>query len=120
MRTAKQKKKNTEYARKLREQRFSQGLCTACGKRPHRPGFKQCEECAQKTRESQMRYLASISMEKYEKRIEREAKSGAMRYYRLKASGICVKCGRRKADRGVRCLECAEKAKRQKKEREYQ
>lgn len=57
-------------------------------------------------------------MEKYEKRIEREAKSGAMRYYRLKASGICVKCGCRKADCGVRCTECAEKAKRQKKERE--
>lgn len=62
---AQKQKRNTEksdpgrrrdYANtvKRKADRYAAGLCTNCGKRPHRDGFKTCEYCAKKQREWDM------------------------------------------------------------------
>lgn len=40
----------TEYVSKRAKRRAAEGLCTKCGKRPPRPGYRTCGECAMKSR----------------------------------------------------------------------
>ena len=72
--------------------RKANGLCCYCGERAE-PGKTRCIGCNQ---------------------VHQVKK--CMRYVELKDKGICVDCGKRKAVRGVRCNECADKARKRAKE----
>ena len=76
------------------------GLCVTCGREKAAKDRKQCRGCLlkaseryrQRTDEQRKRYNAKVSE----------------RYYRLKAEGICVACGRTKSRPGkIYCQECA-------------
>lgn len=81
----------------------SMGICWVCKTRYSAPGRTRCEICAR------------IANAKRRKSDPGNAKKNAMereRYQRLKASGICVRCGHRKAKTGnVRCGICERKQK---------
>jgi len=71
---------------KLYQYRKENGLCVSCGDTV-RPGSKRCLYCQQ----------------------IRQVKT-RLRYEELKEKGICVICETRKAERGVRCNACYERA----------
>ena len=125
---------------KLYWQRKRKGLCTHCGK-PNNTNTVLCEECRvyvrglQRERNEYKRRIGqciycsekaiegSSCCEKHEEYFWNKNASRKYRKYlktrydRLKSQGICVTCGKRKADAGVRCTTCAAKYKSYPKER---
>lgn len=72
-----------EYLKAIRTDAFARGLCYECCSRPHRPGRKRCQECADMT-------------------VARRAPKFA--------AGACRgMCGRQAIPGRSRCTECAEK-----------
>ena len=81
---------STERANKRRLHRISKGLCTCCGKRLSKEGGKYCVECLERNKRTHKN-----------NRIHTKR-----RYEQLKAAGICVSCGRAKAEKYTKCMSC--------------
>lgn len=76
------------------------GICMRCRKAKRAIGFTQCPECLEKEmfRAQRRRDAMTPEMRAAENAKWRE------RYYRRKAAGLCVRCGK-PATRGIFCLE---------------
>ena len=85
----------------------SLGICPSCKKNRIMGDEKLCPECRAYHEEATERYRARIGREAWNAmmRVEKNA-----RYARLKASGLCPICGKRKPIVGaVLCRICADK-----------
>lgn len=80
------------------DKRFNQqtGLCITCGHQMAEPGKLKCFECAEKDR---------LRIAKNRNR-QRESETSKARYESRKAAGLCVYCGKRKQEHGLRCNQC--------------
>lgn len=72
-------KKNTQRMSLLRKERANNGLCTQCGKKPPREGYKMCKEC-------QVKYA------RYKEKENR--KKGVIPKSLLDGIYLCQKCGK--------------------------
>lgn len=82
------------------------GICTQCRKAKARPNRNTCDDCAEKqsTRERKKR--------ESEDRAPINARN-KQRRERLKADGLCFRCGKHKPEQGkTMCTECAIKYRR--------
>ncbi len=86
-----------------RDKVFNQttGLCITCGHRMAEPGKLKCFECADKDR---------IRIAKNRNR-KRESETAKARYDSRKEAGLCVYCGKRKQNHGLKCNRCYIKSK---------
>lgn len=90
----KQRKQTAEKRAALREL----GFCTDCGSRRVYGNEKICPECAAR------KYASNLRQKKNPEKISQYHKD---RKQKLKEMGICVKCGKRKAESGkTRCGIC--------------
>lgn len=92
----------------FREQRIfwqEMNVCPYCKNQYLMGSEKSCPECRAKKTESTLLYRES-HREHYNKIHNNWAKSA---YLMRKEQGICVRCGKRKADRGTRCGICVNK-----------
>lgn len=83
----------------------SRGICTRCGKEYADLGHTICLDCLEKRRESEAKKFSGLEDAETRHTMQKE------RYERLKAAGICIKCGKKKAYehngiKYVRCYEC--------------
>jgi hypothetical protein len=77
------------------------GICVSCHSDDAMIGSVRCPECANKASE---RYYKSKQSPNFNKRRN---SSNKKRYYRLRNSGICCVCGKRKAEKKTTyCYEC--------------
>ena len=92
-------KKNYEYSKRNKR-------CTKCGKQDAHTliGKSLCYECAEKKR--------VLSKKSYESEKEKIKVKNYKLYQERKDLGICVKCGKRKAEQSrVQCATCLHKQK---------
>lgn len=95
-----EKKRQTE--RENYKYLVSIGICPRCKKNKAMPGGKLCLDCLNQIDSNRKKQVLTDS--------QKEAKR--KQYYSRKESGICVKCGKRKAVIGkTRCLDCMIKAR---------
>lgn len=114
--------RSLEYNRKLQQSRREQGLCPRCGE-PVAPGLKHCRACLDFKKAKYSARTGRQPKDKAEKRqapkksrikydpahVPEDVKAtpGLVRYYHLKAHGICAACGKEPADKGkVLCWRC--------------
>lgn len=90
------------------------GICRDCGQRDVEPNTQLCFECAQRKYKKANEYY-----QKHKEKIKEQAKERSKKIYEeRKENGICVKCGKRKAIKGLTfCIECRAKSKRVKDKR---
>ncbi len=120
-----------EATRKLREARLANNKCVLCGDYPPRPGFTQCEACAQLRRDRAREYEAKRrangecrrcrnpirpGTQQCEAHLALDAERQQNRMPTLRsqqrAAGICIYCGTQPAREGrVGCAICATKNK---------
>ena len=79
----------------------SKGYCVHCGREKAEPGRTRCLACLG----WQAEYDASHRTDN-DARRQRGALASKARYDRLKAEGVCIDCGKRPAEGGVRCPVC--------------
>lgn len=98
---------HTENTRQTREFYKQYGLCPRCGKNKLFGDEKSCLECAANAYEKIMKKRREKGIEHYNKlHSEWEKKERAKR----EENGLCVRCGKRKADVGYKtCGICREK-----------
>lgn len=80
---------------KLREMRFSQGLCIYCGKIPHDAGLKSCNGCREKHHARQRKFVNNhddhaAHQRDYREKIRIKALSGY--------GGVCSCCDEHRTD----------------------
>ena len=93
------------------------GICAKCGKRMAEPNKALCFECSEMEMVYQKRYLSKMTDEEQEIFKDKSRVTAMTRYHKLKNSGICVSCGRRKALNGnVFCLDCKVRKKKKRME----
>lgn len=82
------------------------GICVSCGQQNAVQGETRCLECKFKYRESNSQYYV-----KHKEELNRKCRDrGKQLYDERKERGICVRCGKRKAQTGkVRCAVCLAK-----------
>ena len=81
-------------------------ICVRCHQREAVKGQVACLDCRDKDREyDRKRKAESLAKESPEHKAERLRKAKERRE-RLKAQGVCVWCGKRRATHGIHCLEC--------------
>lgn len=78
------KQRESEYHKRIREERKAKGICVVCGKYPARQNITLCKICADK----QNRYQARYRM----KKAEQQGKDTTPRFMRT-ALGKCYICG---------------------------
>lgn len=77
-------------------------ICVKCGQRDAFRNKTMCPECLEKEQKKGRKRYA----ENREQILQRKKKRNKALYARKKAEGLCVKCGQKKATKGVYCLEC--------------
>lgn len=82
---------------------LSLGICPRCQKRAIEPNKKMCYECLGHERDRYHQRKADGSLEK--KRI-RNSERKMSEYYRRKETGLCTRCGKRRAEHGLLCNRC--------------
>lgn len=89
----------TEYVSKRAKRRAAEGLCTKCGKRPPRPEYRTCGECAMKSRRASN---------------EHKWRNGTTPKVLMDGVTLCKKCGKNPPVTGYavceRCLALCRKA----------
>lgn len=85
----------------------SEHRCASCGKQDRRTlaGMTYCDGCAQKNRENQRRWLSNPENVERKKELERARRE------RLKADGLCPRCGKPAEEGYVTCRECLDSEK---------
>lgn len=82
------------------------GICTRCRKEPAFPGHIMCPDCMYKANE----YAIQWHKDHKKEHCEQVSKCSKNRYYKRKAAGLCVYCGKRAAMANrVACVECLQK-----------
>lgn len=93
---------NKEENRARREFLKEHHICVRCGKRDAFYNKTKCPECIEKeqkeNREYYIRNKATI--------LKKDKKRKNETYAKRKAAGLCVRCGKKAAIKGVFCLEC--------------
>ncbi len=113
------KDQRDEY-RKRREWHISLGICPYCGKERLYGEECMCIECRQKMYEGVCKRLENMSAGERKREKKRVREYNRELYQRRKQGNICVKCGKRKAEKGkVMCSICLGK-KRNRARRLYQ
>ena len=77
------------------------GICPKCKKRKAFGNYVHCAECLEEIRINNLKY--DDRRPEYEKRHNENKK---IQYRQRKQDGICVMCGKKKANLGVYCSEC--------------
>ena len=86
------------------------GLCPHCRQMKPAEGKVYCPNCLDEQALMQMELRATLSAEQRADIRKRQTEYDRERYARLKAEGICPKCGKRKARHGrVMCAYCSGK-----------
>ena len=99
--TKEQRAKICQYNKERRIFLKERGICTRCGQNDILPGLTFCSACQEKMRRKRKPVVLT------EAQKERNARLMKLRYERLKASGVCVICGKEPAEPGlVRCRNC--------------
>lgn len=84
------------------------GICVDCGREKAAPNRKRCWECLCKNNESKATKRQTMTEEQKRLQKEQDCKRHKERYARLKAAGICPRCGKRPAASGkTLCPFCA-------------
>lgn len=105
--------KCAESERKDYDKYKSLGICPTCGHRDANWGRVRCFECAEKINELCAARYRNLTHEQKKRELKAISDNFKRRYQQRKADGICVKCGKRKPQRGVlRCFDCTAAAKR--------
>lgn len=98
------KEQRAKAAQNEKEKRLflkEHGICTRCGHNEALPGLTLCAICQEKLKRKRKPVILT------EAQKERNARLMKARYERLKASGLCVKCGKEPVEPGlVRCHNC--------------
>lgn len=81
------------------------GLCALCGHEYAEPNKTKCFKCAEKDRLRQEKYRES---EDYR---ENQSKGSKKRYQYRKEKGLCVVCGKKQQEKGLKCISCYNKVK---------
>lgn len=76
----------------------SRGICPKCKEKHGAPGHVYCEDCLTVKREEMQKYLGAYNAAKCKERRER-----------LKAKGLCMRCGKPAVKDRVLCASCARK-----------
>ena len=106
----KNKEQRDRYAKETYQFRKSRGYCVKCGKNRAFHNHVMCPECIEKDS------LRSANRTETEEQKERRNQVRLETYHKRKESGVCVRCGRKEATVGTKCLECYAKHKRVKDE----
>ena len=86
--------------------------CVRCHRNDATKGMVTCLDCREKEHEyDRQRKSKALANETPEHKVVRVLKMKERRE-RLKAQGICIACGKRRATHGAHCLECWLKQKR--------
>lgn len=86
------------------------GICPHCRQMKPAEGKVYCPNCLDEQALMQMKLRATLSAEQRADIYKRQNDHNRERYARLKAEGICPKCGKRKAKQGrVMCAYCGRK-----------
>lgn len=85
-------------AREVREARKAAGLCTECGERPPRPGYRDCWPCA---RERRQRVREALRRDPQGNRDR-----AADHYQALKDAGLCPGCKGERDGKTLFCSKC--------------
>ena len=93
------------------------GICVLCGQKDAQKGYTRCLECRFKEREYARKSREKLTDEQKAEYNDKKRKAQSNLYQRRKEQGICVMCGKAKADRGVRCSVCQNIVNRHKKEK---
>ncbi len=88
-------------------------ICVCCGQRDAFHNKTMCPECLEKCNKRASKRYAKDK----EQILQRKRKRDKALYARRKAEGLCVKCGHKKATKGVFCLECYVKERKREIER---
>lgn len=104
---------NKEEERAWRQFLKEHHICVRCGKRDAFHNKTMCPECLEKEQKRGRERYA----ENREQILQRKKKYNKSLYARRKAEGLCVKCGQKKATKGVCCLECYVKERKREIER---
>lgn len=106
-----------ERNKELREFYKAKGICCQCGREKAAKGRSYCLNCLDKISISGYKYRATWSEEKKAEYLKRAAKHHKRLYNERKAAGICVDCGKKKAEENrVRCGICLDKQRRRQEE----
>lgn len=102
-----------ERNKERREFYKAHGICCQCGREKATKGRSYCLNCLDKISISGYKYRATWSEEKKAEYLGRAAKYHKRLYNERKATGICVDCGKKKAEENrVRCGICLDKQRR--------
>lgn len=111
MKTEKQKEEERELYAKFK----ARGICPKCGKEEAAYGRVHCPNCLDEMAVCQMIRRANLTEEQKKQEKAKALKWAKVRYRRLREQGICVRCGKRKAQVGkAKCFRCQEKENEQK------
>ena len=105
------------YGHKRYEWYKAHGICTQCGQEDAVPGTTLCPECTAKRMEQCAKYWRSLSAETRQRIIQKKGEQRRALREQRKSLGLCVICGKRKAEVGkLHCTECLIKIRRRNKE----
>jgi predicted amidophosphoribosyltransferase len=81
----------------------AQGVCVVCGYAAATDGKTRCDVCRSRDRK--------CNNERYRKGISTESvrQAARERYQRMKAAGLCTRCGKPVTDGHARCWTCRQK-----------
>lgn len=96
-----------ERNKERREFYKAKGICYQCGKEKAAKGRSRCLNCLDLNSVYYYKWKDSINKEKKAELLEKAAKSKKKQYDERKAAGICVSCGKRRAEENrLRCGIC--------------
>lgn len=84
----------------------SLGICPKCGREDAFPGHVYCPSCMEKQQKKSRDYYHRLSPQDKELKHKKTREYNKKCYQQRKAEGLCVVCGKKKATKGVFCLEC--------------
>lgn len=79
------------------------GICPHCGKRPSEPNRSLCYECLGY---EQDRYHERKESGKLNEKLRRSNEQKMKEYNRRKVGGLCTRCGKKPAAKGLLCARC--------------
>lgn len=80
-------------------------LCISCGHEYAEPNKKKCFECAEKDRLRSEKYRSDKSHRENQKKTDKS------RYEQRKENGLCVVCGKKQKQKGLKCISCYNRVK---------
>lgn len=98
--------KSRQRTKAYKQYYISMGICPVCRKRKVTPGYKSCMVCREQKAMKRMMNKADPEQKKAQSIKRKE-----IRIERI-ANGICVTCGKNKAEKGFKtCAECRKKVR---------